>query len=934
MGNIILLDDLTINKIAAGEVIERPASVVKEVVENSIDAGANNISVEIKNGGISYIRITDNGKGIAPDDIEIAFERHATSKIRKAEDLETVQSMGFRGEALASIAAIARVEVITKTEDSNIGYRMIVEGGKVLLKEEIGCPKGTTITIENLFYNTPVRYKFLKKDFTESGYIEDAITRIAVVNPNIAIKLTNTGKTVIQTSGNGNVKDVIYGIFGKDIAENIIDVDYSFEDMNIRGVIGKPNIARSNRSNQLFFVNKRYVKDKTLTSAAEQAFKGKLSIGKYAFLILNVEIDPHKLDVNVHPAKLEVRFQEENKVFQLVYHAISEALEIANVMRNSKKENYIDEIEKIENRLFEGTAPTKERSESRGIGGFIKSILGGSKNEFVTNDKNVVEQVYNDKFQNSPNDGQSEIDGKDNSIGVDYSLGSLAKNTQNSSKLEEKLENYNTESKNEKLENYNTVSKEEKLENYNVVGKDEKLENYNTVSENEKLENANTLGKNIEPNEELPQKEEKTETKSPENTGSEVKASSNLERLVRELDANLKKMNMKTVDFGVNKNTEDNLENLEVNNGKNINVIDDRNVADDKYTLDDTIPKFTSDATISKEKEESKFTLEKVQQENLLNNQIVQKNSKSEYTEQIPTTNYQTKQQNSVNQQTPFNFAKSYQTQESTYTSSNFQTSNLNTKNETNSTEKESELNFEEMYEKMFGTNISKRNRSEEEKNGYIAKQDDLRTVENVSLFTNNAFYTKPVYKYIGIAFGENIVMEYEKELYILNQRAANERIIYEKVRSNYYNETSKDSQLMLLPDIINLTDKQMGIVEDAFQVFKKAGFDIEEFGDNTIKLNAVPSMCIDLDTKQLFISILEEINTVARTSKEEIEDKFMATVASKVATKIKLISNEQEADNLMQQLLWLPKPFVSPNGTPTAIRISKAEIEKKFSRR
>ena len=197
MGNIVLLDDLTINKIAAGEVIERPASVIKEMVENSIDAGATNITVEIKNGGISYIRVSDNGKGIAKDDMEIAFERHATSKIRQASDLEVVKSMGFRGEALASIAAIANVEMVSKYQDSDVGNRIVVEAGNVLEFEEIGCPKGTTITVKNLFFNTPVRYKFLKKDFTEAGYIEDVITRIALVNPNVAIKLINTGKTVI-----------------------------------------------------------------------------------------------------------------------------------------------------------------------------------------------------------------------------------------------------------------------------------------------------------------------------------------------------------------------------------------------------------------------------------------------------------------------------------------------------------------------------------------------------------------------------------------------------------------------------------------------------------------------------------------------------------------------------------------------------------------
>ena len=251
MGNIVLLDDNTINKIAAGEVIERPASVVKELMENSIDAGATAISVEIRNGGISYIRITDNGKGIGPDDMEIAFERHATSKIRKAEDLEMVTSMGFRGEALASVAAISKIEMVSRTKENEIGCRIEIEGGRITNKEEAGCPKGTAITITDLFFNTPVRYKFLKKDFTEAGYIEDAVTRLALVHPEVAIKLVNTGKTIIQTPGNNESKSTIYSIFGKDIAENILDVDYTYEDIHITGVIGKPAIARSNRSNQL-----------------------------------------------------------------------------------------------------------------------------------------------------------------------------------------------------------------------------------------------------------------------------------------------------------------------------------------------------------------------------------------------------------------------------------------------------------------------------------------------------------------------------------------------------------------------------------------------------------------------------------------------------------------------------------------------------------
>ena len=337
MGNIVLLDELTINKIAAGEVIERPASVIKEMVENSIDAGATNITVEIKNGGISYIRITDNGKGIAEDDMEIAFERHATSKIRSAEDLNTVMSMGFRGEALASIAAISRVEMVSKTAEQANGYKIVVEGGNILEEVETGCAQGTTITVSNLFYNTPVRYKFLKKDFTEAGYIEDVITRIALVHPEIAIKLISNGKTIIQTNGNGDIKTVIYSIYGKDVAGGLIETEYTYEGIHVYGVIGKPEIARSNRANQIFFVNQRYVRDKSLTSAAEKAYKGMIPIGKFSFLVLNVDMNPGNVDVNVHPAKLEVRFEDENSVFKAVYHAIKDSLLKAELVADTEQ---------------------------------------------------------------------------------------------------------------------------------------------------------------------------------------------------------------------------------------------------------------------------------------------------------------------------------------------------------------------------------------------------------------------------------------------------------------------------------------------------------------------------------------------------------------------------------------------------------------------
>ena len=409
MGNIVLLDDLTINKIAAGEVVERPASVIKEMVENSIDAGASAINIEIKNGGISYIRITDNGKGIASDDLEIAFERHATSKIRNASDLEQIKSMGFRGEALASIAAIANVEMISRTQDASSGNRIIVEAGKVLLLEETGCPIGTTITVQNLFFNTPVRYKFLKKDYTESGYIEDIVTRLCLIHPKIAFKLVNTGKTILQTSGNGNIQDVIYAIYGNDIANNILEMDYNYEDIHITGVVGKPEIARSNRSNQLFFVNSRYIKDKTLSSATENSFKGLLPIGKYGFVILNIQLDPTKVDVNVHPAKLEVRFQEENKVFKAVYHAIKDTLLKSELIEGVEKGQ---DIKTYENSYIKQT----QKSNITDLFRKIKKEEKPQQDQTKMNN-NVIEDIFQSKnsLQNSFEQLENNNENKTNS---------------------------------------------------------------------------------------------------------------------------------------------------------------------------------------------------------------------------------------------------------------------------------------------------------------------------------------------------------------------------------------------------------------------------------------------------------------------------------------------------------------------------------------
>ena len=747
MGKIVLLDDSTINKIAAGEVIERPASVVKEVMENSIDAGATAITVEIRNGGISYIRVTDNGKGIMQDDLEIAFERHATSKLRSAEDLDDIKSMGFRGEALASIASIAKVTLDSKTADSYTGYEVVVEGGKILSKEEAGCANGTSITIENLFYNTPVRYKFLKKDFTESGYIEDVVTRIALVHPEIAVKLINTGKTVIQTSGNGEIKPVIYNIYGKEIADNLIDIDYTYDDIIVKGVIGKPVISRSNRSNQLFFVNNRFVKDKALSGAAEQAFKGFVTIGKHGFLVLNIDMDPRKVDVNVHPAKLEVRFQEETKIFKAIYHAIREGLLKGDLVADTES---IDKIDEEKTKYSTENINLNPKIENTGSSIFRDMAAKSAFNNSFTQD---VKQL--------------------NTLATDLKATTSTENTSSSPNTAWQKNDESIDEKEKKSEQTfeDVMAKLNRMQNV-ISAVKEDGEKYDS-------EVADT------------QNNEKIESKTNQYNEESSQELTNVENKQQE-------------DFATEGAT----------------------------TVDENSNCFQTSTT------------------------------------ELPQIENQPSQSYNVN-----------------------------------------DSKFMEMYEKTFGISVKKEENEE----------DKIDVSQEFKPMT---------------AFNTYIIIEMKSDLYIIDQHAAHERIMYEKIRQNYYNNDTKDSQLMLLPDIITLTHKEMGIYRDNKELFQRAGFMVEEFGENTVKLSGVPDVLLDLETKELFLETLDEINTVARTAKQEIEEKFIATVACKAAVKAHMVLERQEVIQLLDKLLQLPNPFTCPHGRPTAIKMTRNDIEKKFSRR
>ncbi|MBQ3414272.1 MAG: DNA mismatch repair endonuclease MutL [Clostridia bacterium] len=570
MGNIVLLDDLTINQIAAGEVIERPANVVKELVENSLDAGATNIVVEIKKGGKTYIRVTDNGKGIAKDDLQLAFERHATSKIRQIEDLEKTYTMGFRGEALASIASISELTIISKTEKDTFGNKIKIKAGDIVDFEEVGASIGTSMIVENLFFNQPVRYKFLKQDASEFKVIKEWMQKVALANPDKSFKLINESKVVFFVSGNGNIEDIIYQIYGKEIKDNLVNVDYSEGDIKITGVIGNTMIAKENRKSQIIFLNKRNIKNPVLSASSDQAFKGSVGIGKYGFYVLNIEMPPSYYDVNVHPTKMEVRFKDEDKVYSIWYNAIKSSLLNSEFLGNNEKEN--------------------------------------NNKDYIKNEYDFVTSKYKD------------------------------------------------------------------------------------------------------------------------------------------------------------------------------------------------VKKLSKSIDISEEKE--------------------------------------------------------------------------------------------------------------------LRKRDNTRKVE---------------YKYLGILFRTYILIEIDNEIYMIDQHAGHERVLYEQIKENYKKHIQSNSQMMLIPEVVNLSHKEMEFVKENINLFIDTGFDIEVFGQNSVKINGIPDLEYRSKTNNIFLDILDEMITNERTSIKDIEERFIATVACKAAVKANMDLGKEEVDQLIQNLLTLNNPYTCPHGRPTTVKFDRAFFEGKI---
>ena len=652
MKRINLLDENTSNKIAAGEVVERPSSVVKELIENSIDANARNITIEIEEGGEKLIKIIDDGDGIHPEDIKKAFLPHATSKIKNSSDIFSINTLGFRGEALPSIAAVSKVSLKSKIQEEDFGREIIIEGGEILSFNECGINKGTSIEVKDLFFNVPARKKFLKTSSREASLISDIVSRIALANPSISFKLFNNGKKVLNTYGNSNLLDVTRTIYGKNIGENIIYFEHSEDTLTLYGYIGKEVIARGSRNNQSIFVNGRYIKNRTLVVAVENAFKSFSTVNKFPFFILFIEVYPENIDVNIHPTKAEIKFKDERLIFKKVFDTVHEAL------RNEIFKEF--EVKKDDTTNF-------KKDEFKEISFDIKDDYEKKERTKVTLPVDLnYERTYSKDYENI--------------YEKEYS------NSSSSKYLEETKTNNNV--------NYNNIDSKE----------------------------SNTLNEN--------------------------------------------------------------------------------------------------------------FTLRE-----------------------------------------------------------NFYKDNV----------------LDEKISKIPKEDLSNKNSNER-----IPKFPPLRIIGQF-----NKTY---------------ILGEYDEVLYMIDQHAAHEKILFEKYFKNI-EEGSIIIQPLLVPEIIDLTLDDFSYYEENKEIFKNAGFTLEEFGGNSLALKEVPYFLGKLDAKGLFLNILDNIKELGSGKTSEVKYNKIATMACKAAVKGHDLLSEQEMIKLVEELRYINDPFHCPHGRPTIIKFTNYDLEKKFRR-
>ncbi|MBU5476099.1 DNA mismatch repair endonuclease MutL [Eubacterium sp. MSJ-21] len=726
---IRVLDKATIDKIAAGEVIERPSSVVKELLENAIDAGSTAVTVEIKDGGTSFIRVTDNGCGIPKEEVRMAYMRHATSKIEHVEDLNSILSLGFRGEALSTIAAVSQTEMITKTATDLTGIKYVIHGGKEIEYKDVGVPNGTTIVVRNLFFNTPARKKFLKSAMTEGSYIFDLLTRIALSHPEISFKLIANGQTRIDTSGNGKLKDTIYQLYGRDITANLIPIDYTDGDIHLSGFIGKPFIARGNRGLENYFINHRYIKSNVVNRAIEEGYRTFVMQHKFPFTVLYLDLPQEKCDVNVHPTKMEFKYDNEKKLFEACCTAVKLAL--------THKEIIPKEGEKPI------ASPVISHPEQKPAEPF---------------------EVRRAQAQTIPQ-------------------------------------------KNVRAGSYSPT--------YKI------LESLRKAEEEEAAKNGTPLP----------------------------------------------------------------------------------NIAD---MVADAGVVYAPSTTTESAQTGNSATASKVTQQSgsITPSQPMQQNH--------ATTTAQTARQSS---NSPSAVSQPVQ-----------QNNSAETVQVTQTVQPDCSTAQAQPSGASAKQDLSKMDKNSAAYKYTVGKQE---TLFDDDFLTEKARLSHRV---IGQVFETYWLIEYNDNLYIMDQHAAHEKVKYEELMENLKNK-QVFSQQLLPPMVITVTYAERQAILDNFDLFMKIGYDIEEFGGNEFKINAIPSNLFGLHGRDMFLEFVGSLIQNSGYMSNDIFIKKLSTMACKAAVKGNMKLSFQEIDALVDKLLSLENPYTCPHGRPTIISMSKTELEKKFHR-
>lgn len=791
---IAVLDQNTIDKIAAGEVVERPASVVKELVENAIDAGSTAITVEIKEGGISFIRVTDNGGGMVREQVPLAFLRHATSKIEKVEDLTVISSLGFRGEALSSIAAVGQVELITKTPEALTGVRYLIEGGKEKSLEEIGAPCGTTIIVRNLFFNTPVRAKFLKTAMTEAGYVSSYMEQLALSHQDISFKYMVNGQTKLHSSGNASLKDVIYGIYGRDIARELTEVKYEKSGISIEGFAGKPVIARGNRTFENYYINGRYVKSKVIMKAIEDAYKPYMMQHKYPFVCLQYNISGEEVDVNVHPTKMEVRFQNQQAVYQATYEALTFVL---------AHRELIPDIE-----LNRDTQKEARENAGRNINGpepFEQKRRAGLSHTPQPH----AEHLYRQQPQNGHIAEKSSP----------YAYGS-APVTQESD-----------------------------------------------------------FGKNAE----ITNTKEKTAGVRPVKIDSAADISGVHSVKTDSARINIPGIHSAKMDFA-NRN----------------------------------IPGIHSAETDSASGNISGVHSAET---NSANREIPGIHSAESESAVLNIPGEHSAKPGSAMTDTPDMPLAGTDSGTADFT----EASPVGQKSQ-------------EISSGHVSTVLQPAQALKESSPlpGQDAPQDPVisEKPQQMELFDDRLLSKKARlhHRIIGQLFDTYWLVEYDEKFYIIDQHAAHEKVLYERFMKEF-DQREIISQMISPPEIIALSLQEAELLKEQMEIFEQFGFEISSFGGKEYSISAVPANLYGVTVQELFIEILDSLESEGRKQTPELITHRIATAACKAAVKGNQMLSVAEADKLIDELLGLENPYHCPHGRPTIVSMTKYELEKKFKR-